>query len=142
MVKSARRYYFTNFVIAFTFALGIWLPVRIVFFSQMFWLDLLVDCLVIGLVATEIFIDRRLTWKNVDLLAALPLMTMVNLFASAGSVDYSAFFFFKMILCRKVMNIRQITDSHDEMHPVLARLLPMAFVIPIVQQSLFIRKAS
>ncbi len=133
MVKGLKRYLFTNFVIAFTFALGLWLPVRIVFYGQTFWLDLIVDTLVIGLVAAEIKFEGRFTWKNIDLVAALPLMTLVNLFPL--SVDYGVFFFFKMILCRKVMNVRKITDSHDEMHPVMARLLPMAFVIPIVVHS-------
>ncbi len=134
MVKTLSRYYYTQGVIAFTFALGIWLPVRIVFYGRTPMLDLLVDTLVIALVASEIRLAQRLSWKNIDLLAALPLMTLVNMFETGGA-DYGAFFFCKIILCRKVMNIRKITDSHDEMHPVLARLLPMAFVIPIVVHS-------
>ncbi|MGE4132163.1 MAG: cyclic nucleotide-binding domain-containing protein [Bdellovibrionales bacterium] len=126
---SFRRQLYMVFMIFSAFALGVWLPVRVVFIEPIWWLDLTVDVWIMSLVGAEIVYNRNFTWKNLDLIAALPLITASH---ALGGADFGILLFFKMIFTRKVMYIREITDAHDGMHPVLARLLPMIFVIPIV----------
>lgn len=129
-IQNRTQYLLTAGVIGFSFLLGIWLPVRIVFYNPSMWIDAFVDAAVMILVAAEFKAEGRFNWKNPDWIAALPLMTFTDLTNSTAIA--SLFFFIKLTLVRRVMGITKLTDKHDNLHPVLARLLPMMFVIPVV----------
>lgn len=130
MSSKQKTHYFEFFTILTVLVLGLWLPVRIVFFADEFWLDLAADLVVLGVVALEMYIDG-FRWHH-DLISALPLMSLANLAGYGSGAGVTTVVALKMLLVPKVLKIREITDSYDELHPVVARLLPMAFIIPIV----------
>ena len=126
-------------------AVGLWIPFRIVYFSherRMAELDDLVDLAVLLLVAANL---AQRWWKanrgasteswlagastlTMDLLVALPLCTLL-----ASSVGDAARYtlLVKLLLLRHVFSIPGLLDEFTNLHPVLARMIPLGFVVPL-----------
>jgi len=65
----------------------------------------------------------------VDALVALPLFTLLQPFLGT-TADYALLP--KLLLARHLFSIRGVLDEFADLHPVLARLLPLGLIVPIV----------
>jgi voltage-gated potassium channel len=124
---------------------GLWIPPRIVYFSherRMAGVDYMVDLVVLLLVATNLAWrwwnarrgPRMESWLygagslSLDLLVALPLCTLLVSIAG-DSARYTLLV--KLLLLRRVFSIPKLLDEFTNLHPVLARLIPLGFVVPL-----------
>ena len=126
-------------------AAGLWIPVRIVYLSHTFrvaLVDHLIDVGVLALMIANHWPHRRRDrpaaaasvggrrWSlAVDGLVALPLFTLLE--PSLGATaDYALLV--KLLMIRHLFSIRRLLDDFADLHPVLARLIPLGFIVPIV----------
>jgi voltage-gated potassium channel len=127
-------------------AAGLWIPVRIVYLShtlQVALVDHLIDVGVLALMIANHWPRFRRNrpaaaggaigssrWAlAVDGLVALPLFTLLA--PSLGpTADYALLL--KLLLIRHLFSLRRLLDEFADLHPVLARLLPLGFIVPIV----------
>ena len=125
--------------------IGVWLPLRMVFVGEIQWLDILTDVSMLVLILVRFikrdstFTERRSPEKKsnfrrrtslvVDILAALPLVSVCELIFG-GSFAY--LFVFKLLCLRRIYDVRKVLDTYDSLHLVIARLVPMALVMPLV----------
>ena len=124
---------------------GLWVPFRIVYFSherRMAGLDYLVDLGVLLLVIANLAQrwwqarggPRKESWLGdasaiaADLLVALPLCTLYVPIAG-DSARYALLV--KLLLLRHVFSIPRLLDEFANLHPVLARMIPLGFVVPL-----------
>lgn len=143
MTATARNPWNPYWDIATAFLIGVWLPLRLVFFHHLVFDDLAVDVFVLGVVAARRLRGRgglyfsdsestggRLASWVLDLLVALPIVSLLSI----GFDDESSkwFFVFKLLYIPKVFAVRRVLDAFDSLHPVLYRLLPVGFVMPLV----------
>lgn len=143
MTATARKPWNPYWDIATAFLIGVWLPLRLVFFHHLQFDDLAIDLFVLGVVAVRrlrgrgglYFADSDGTGGTLaswllDLLVAAPIVSLLSI----GFDDESAkwFFVFKLLYIPKVFAIRRVLDAFDSLHPVLYRLLPVGFVMPLV----------
>lgn len=129
--------------IATALFLGIWLPLRLVFFENFGHADIALDLFVLGVVAVRrlrgrgglYFADAETAGgafasRLLDLLVAAPIVSLLAIFFDEESSKW--FFVFKLLYIPKVFAIRRVLDAFDSLHPVLYRLLPVGFVMPLV----------
>jgi len=126
-------------------AVGLWIPPRIVYFShqrRMAGLDYVVDLVVLLLVAANLANRwwqarrgfRTESWLagagtlTMDLLVALPLCTLL---VSIAGDDARYALLVKLLLLRHVFSIPRLLDEFANLHPVLARMIPLGFVVPV-----------
>ena len=126
-------------------AVGLWIPPRIAYFShehRMADLDYLVDLVVLLLVTANLAHrwwqarrgPRTESWLagagtvTLDLLVALPLCTLLVSIAGDGA-RYALLV--KLLLLRHVFSIPKLLDEFANLHPVLARMIPLGFVVPL-----------
>jgi hypothetical protein len=126
-------------------AAGLWIPVRIVYLSHEFrvaLVDHLIDLGVLALMIANHWPRRRRArsvaaapaggsrWSlAVDGLVALPLFTLLA--PSLGpTADYALLV--KLLLIRHLFSVRRLLDEFANLHPVLARLIPLVFVVPVM----------
>lgn len=123
---------------------GTWLPLRMVLFDGMPRADRAVDAFFLVLIAVRFwqrnstFTDRRDTKRKsaakrygslaADLLTALPLVSVLD----AAGVAAGTLFILKLLFLRRLFDARAVLDSYDVLHPAVARLVPMALVMPTV----------
>ena len=131
------------FTILFTFGVGIWIPIRIVYFKSEPLLDSVFDLLIIGFILVNYyFIERKAKPVSslrkhlttpfgiwLDIASAAPLLISLGPFLGE---DVKYLILVKIFLIRKILKIRSVLDTYDSLHPALARLIPMAFTLPMV----------
>jgi hypothetical protein len=64
-----------------------------------------------------------------DCAVALPLFTLLAPFLGAGA-EYALLV--KLLMFRRVFSIHRLLDDLPDLHPVLARLIPLGLILPIV----------
>jgi hypothetical protein len=124
---------------------GLWVPVRIVFFGSFPDADAVVDGLFMAVVALRLWVHNttfteRRNAKNIqlihrslsllgELLVALPLVSVMT---PAWGPSARYLFLFKFLFLRCVLDIRRVLDSTDKLHPAVVRLVPVTLVMPLV----------
>jgi voltage-gated potassium channel len=124
---------------------GVFLPLRIVFFDRFPRADWVVDASLLVLVALRFathgssYADRREPRRRsslrrtasllADILTAVPLVTLLDL---TWGVEARYLFLLKLLFLRRLMDVRKVLDSHDSVHPAVARLIPVGIVMPLV----------
>ncbi len=124
---------------------SLWIPIRIVYLAatvKVVAFDYLFDAGLLVLMATNHW--RRFQFKNVarvgpgaggrwalitDALIAFPAYSLLHPFLGAGAV-YALLP--KLLIIRELVLLRLLLDEFDGLHPVLARLIPLGFIVPIV----------
>jgi voltage-gated potassium channel len=127
-------------------AAGLWIPVRIVYLSHQQWVAVVDHCIdagVLVLIIANHWPSFRWTrpaatgggrgssrWSlAMDGLVALPLFTLLEPFLGTAA-DLALLP--KLLLVRHLFSIRRLLDEFADLHPVLARLIPLGFIVPIV----------
>ncbi len=123
-----------------------WLPVRIVFLSDVGFIDRLFDAFIFALVFGPYFVRaqklpvhgkqieedsfwQRMGSVTVDLAVGLPFVSI------AAGIDIQLGIWWwvpKLILLRHISGIKKVLECYDSLHPILQRLLPLGFVMPTV----------
>ena len=125
-------------------AAGVWLPLRMVVFHDFVWLDPAVDLLLFVYGAASIALRRgdgdearRKHWYRpdgpalpmfVDALLAFPAVSLLM----AYGIHASWLLLFKLVILRRLLDIRTMVDGMEMVHPVAARLAPLAVILPLV----------
>jgi len=124
-----------------TIGAGLWIPVRIVYLRHAAGVAVVdhgIDAGVLVLMVANYWRPLRRGrpagaggWGSlaIDALVALPLFTLLEPFLGTAA-DYALLP--KLLLARHLFSIRGILDEFADLHPVLARLLPLGFIVPIV----------
>ncbi|MCX6130847.1 MAG: cyclic nucleotide-binding domain-containing protein [Proteobacteria bacterium] len=141
--------HFTTLNMAFALSLaiftGIWLPVRMVLFPTLNQLDIIIDLIVMAY-ASNLIRKRITTYRTHHhigirrslgdlfftvfgyLLVGLPLVSGFKIFA----IDASFLFILKLLILKELVHIRSMADRLEIFHPVISRLIPLAFIMPIL----------
>lgn len=131
--------------IAASLGIGIWIPLRLVFFDQAFWVDIAIELSVCALFLLtyhrriartvkeknwQLLVDDPGLWiLGLDILAAVPIVGILYpLFGKQALF----FFVFKLLMLRHLFTVREILDLFDSLHPIAARLIPLGFIVPVV----------
>lgn len=117
---------------------AVWVPLRLTHFMALRAVDLQVDLAVSILALTLMRSDqRRLSlWRfwsgslNSSLIVgAIPWALLAVAFGWSDSPWLLAP---KLLLAPRILRVRRIIDSFDTLHPIAARLVPVAVVAPVV----------
>lgn len=122
-------------------AAAMWLPVRIVFFGDSIWVDLLCDFVFAVLILAPYVAKKFDTgseeadsethrfqlWS--DILIGLPLVTILD--PLIGPLA-KYFFLPKLLILKRLADTRSLLENQDAVHPVIARLMPLFFIMPTV----------
>lgn len=148
-LKDKKKWIISVHIFAAALA-GFWIPLRIVFFDEVFFFDYLIDVFFMGLIGCEYFKIGSLwqTKKEEELLES-SIEKLINItihllmWLPFGSVlsyleyPYAKYFFLlKLIQLRHFKSIRILLESYDNLHPVVARLLPIGFIMPTLIHAL------
>jgi len=127
-------------------AVSVWIPVRIGYLRPSFAtavVDHLVDLVVLAVMVVDHWPRIRRSggaagsgapasgrWSfAADCIVALPLFTLLAPFLGAGA-EFALLV--KLLMFRRVFSIHRLLDDLPDLHPVLARLIPLGLVLPIV----------
>jgi hypothetical protein len=128
--------------------MGIWIPIRALYFDATHFADFVVELACVALYAPTFM--RR--WKSyskthgddgedklthaeshvstaIDLAIAMPWMTLLGVL---GAEPSSAFLLVKLLALPQMFRVRAALDLVGNLHPVLSRLVPLAFVVPMI----------
>ncbi len=125
--------------------LGIWLPLRMVLFQSITMFDWAIDGVVM-VYAFALIQKRVLTFRSHQdkgirrsrsaivlsvlgyLSIGLPLVSFFKLF----SIEAGYLFILKLLILKQLFHIRTMADRLEIFHPVISRLIPLAFIMPIL----------
>jgi hypothetical protein len=133
--------------VAAAVALGIWLPLRELYFATFHWSDLLIESICAALYL-PLLLEKFRAWQKshgddgadqlahveshfvtaTDTLMAVPWAGLVLIFAKTA---IPALLLIKLLALPRVLRVRRALDLVGNLHPVLSRLIPLAFIVPL-----------
>lgn len=119
----------TIFEVVFSLVLALWIPIRILYFSQNVWFDYAIDITCVAWLAREFRQDER---PNLyfALIWALPLFS----FASLLPVGFSpaVLLLTKYAFVPRILKVRDVLERFDRLHPVFYRLISIGTLLPVI----------
>lgn len=127
--------FLTPVTVVVSLLVGIWLPLRLVFFGAMPAADAGVDVALLALAvvmhrARDVRLNPRTKWSWGFTLAIGMPAASVAILLGVGGGHY--LLLAKLLLLVKLLRIRDMLDTVDSLHPVAARLLPLGVTMPMV----------
>lgn len=122
--------------------IGAWIPLRLLYFQEDLLVDRLVDVMTLGLVIlyysfrtrsdqqkvrSESFVGRLLFFS--DAATAIPFDLI---FAPAFGPKAQVFLLVKLLILKRLSFIKSLLDAFSNMHPIVYRLLPILFFLPML----------
>jgi len=116
-------------------AAGVWFPLRVVFFDALVPADFAVEGVVFTIAMVSLFRNTSDTSRSEMWLSVLESVPLFLLFYPALGSSAELLAIPKILLLRHLFRIRDLLDSMDSLHPVLARILPLSAIVPIVMHT-------
>jgi voltage-gated potassium channel len=137
-----RHGWLSPLMLKFAILVGAWLPLRMVFFKDCFVCDASTDIVIATLMglysfrhkidptqATEVEDSIPIFSLAMNILIGFPLVTVLTPFLGP---DARYFYFVKLLFLRHLFEIRNIVIAYDTLHPIVARMIPLGFIVPMI----------
>lgn len=123
-------------------AIGFWFPLKLIGHTPPISVEIFLDVLVSAASIVNVllrFKENGLTYKNIsswksvglwaDIFCITPFALIEFVLTGASS---SHFIFINLIVVRHVLKIKKFLDSFDGLQPIVYRLLPLVFTMPLL----------
>lgn len=120
---------------------GVWVPLRVLYFGDHHPLDLMVELFTLGLVlahynfkmrSKDLSDDERKTSKAAlvtDILVAFPFVVLLAPFAGLWT---SHLLLIKILLLKRLTYVPDLLDAFATLHPIVYRLVPVFVLLPML----------
>jgi voltage-gated potassium channel len=127
-----KRLWMDIFEVTFSLVMAIWVPLKLLYFTEPWWLDFALDGLCLAWFALKVY-ERG--WRRTDffnLFWALPLFSIVvlspyHLIFSVGLLHLTKFLFVPRIL-----KVLEVLEKFDNLHPIFYRLISVGTILPVI----------
>ncbi len=120
------------FEVSFALVLALWIPLKILYFQDSFWIECVLDAVCVSWFSLEVWQNgwRKTSW--VSLMWALPFYSCAVLSPLDPSFSPSWLLFPKFIFVPKIFQIRAVLEKFDNLHPVSYRLISIGTILPVI----------
>jgi hypothetical protein len=121
------------FEVAFSLVLGLWVPLRILYFPDVAWVDVCMEATAavwFFALVKKAGLRRRANLFN--LTWALPLVSLSQIMPFEPSFNASWLMLAKFFFVPKVLRIRTVLEKFDNLHPIAYRLISLGTMLPII----------
>lgn len=120
------------FEVGFALTLGLWIPLRLLYFPDLYWVDITMESIGFLYWALEI----RLTgWRKRRLLGlawALPIYTISEMAPMDLVFPATYLLILKFTFVPRILTIRQVLERFDSLHPIAYRLISIGTTLPVI----------
>lgn len=140
----SKEWWLKLFFVLSAMLIGIWIPLRLLYFTNLHYSDALVDLLTFSLIAAHYFYHWKKTTQSTesqssrqvislaflsDLMIAIPF----DLLAMAVTGHRpAALMLLKILILKRLSYVKELLDAFASLHPVVYRLVPVVLFMPML----------
>jgi voltage-gated potassium channel len=118
------------FEVVFSLVLAMWIPIRILYFSEDVWFDYITDLTCWGWFVVETRREKRLKFSS--LIWAIPFLS-ISAVAPYKLIFPSAWLLLaKYLFVPRILKVRSVLEQFDSLHPVFYRLISIGTFLPVI----------